>query len=62
MTKNLIPILVIFLVILVTFAALQIISIATNDKLPEPTQKQIEKLDPKLNTKIIDDLKTLPID
>lgn len=62
MTKNLVPILAIFLVTLVTFAVLQIISIVTNDKLPEPTQKQIEKLDPKLNTKLIDDLKKLPSD
>lgn len=61
MTKNLIPALALFLVALVTFAALQIISIVTNDKLPEPTQKQIEPLDPKLNTELIDKLKKLPL-
>jgi len=55
-------ILTIFLVTLVTFAALQIIGIVTNDKLPEPAQKQIEKVDPNLNTKLIDDLKKLPAD
>jgi hypothetical protein len=48
-------------VALVTFAAMQIISIVTNDELPQPDQKQIETLDPKLNTKLIDQLKNLPL-
>ncbi len=60
MTKSFIPVLAIFLVVLVAFAALQIVGILTKDEIPAPTQKQMEALDPTLNTKIIDDLKKLP--
>lgn len=62
MTKNLIPILAIFLVAVVTFAALQIINIVTKDSLPQSDQKQIQELNPDLNTKLIDSLKKLPAD
>lgn len=60
MTKNFIPILAIFLVVLVAFVALQIVSTLTNDKIPAPTQKQIEELNPKLDSKLLETLKTLP--
>lgn len=60
MTKNFVPILAIFLVVIVAFAALQIVSILTNDKIPAPTQKQIQELNPKLNTQLFTDLKKLP--
>jgi hypothetical protein len=62
MTKNLVPILAIFLVAVVTFAALQIINIVTKDSLPQTDQKQVLELNPKLNTTLIDSLKKLPAD
>lgn len=60
MTKNFVPILVIFLVVIVAFAAMQIVGILTNDQIPAPTQKQIQALDPNLNTKLFDTLKKAP--
>lgn len=60
MTKNFIPVLAIFLVVLLAFVGMQIASILTNDKIPQPTQKQIEELNPKLNTNLLDTLKKLP--
>jgi len=57
MGKNLVPILAFFLVALVAFLAMQVIGIITDQPLPEATQKQIEKIDPNLNTGVINDLK-----
>lgn len=60
MTKNFIPVLAIFLVVLVAFVALQIVNTITNDQIPAPTQKQIEQLNPNLNPKLFETLKSLP--
>ncbi len=58
MSKNLVPILTAFLIILVLFIVLQIVNIVNKDPIPEATQKQIEKLDPNLNQKIIEDIRS----
>lgn len=57
MSKNLVPILTAFLIILVLFVALQVIQIVTKDPIPEATQKQIETLSPNLNTQVLEDIK-----
>ncbi len=62
MTKNLVPILAILLVALVTGVALLIINTVTREGLPASNQKQIQELNPKLNTQLLDDLKKLPVD
>lgn len=58
MVKNFIPILTFFLIALITFFAFQIIDLVNKDAIPEATQKQIEAVNPNLNTKILDQLKT----
>ena len=58
MSKNLVPILTAFLVILVLFIILQVVQIATKDPIPEATQKQIETLNPDLNTDVFKEIKT----
>ena len=60
MSKNLIPILTLFLIALVTFVVLQIVGVLTQNPLPTATQKQIQKIDPTLNTKVLNDLKQSP--
>lgn len=57
MSKNLVPLLTAFLIILVLFIALQVVQIVTKEPIPEATQKQIETLDPNLNTKVLEDIK-----
>ncbi len=58
MSKNLVPILTAFLIVLVLFIILQVVQIATKDPIPEATQKQIETLNPKLDTKVFEEIKT----
>ena len=58
MSKNLVPLLTAFLIILVLFIVLQVVQILTKDPIPEATQKQIEVLNPQLNTKVLEDIKT----
>lgn len=58
MSKNLVPILTAFLIVLVLFITLQVVQIVTQDPIPEATQKQIETLNPNLNTKVLEDIKT----
>ena len=58
MSKNLVPILTAFLIVLVLFIILQVVQIATKDPIPEATQKQIETLNPNLNTKVLEEIKT----
>ena len=57
MSKNLIPILTAFLIVLVLFIILQVVQIATKDPIPEATQKQIETLNPNLDTKVFEEIK-----
>lgn len=57
MSKNLIPLLTAFLIILVLFMILQIVNIANKEAIPPATQKQIEKLDPNLNTQVLQEIK-----
>ncbi len=57
MSKNLVPLLTAFLIILVLFIVLQVVQIVTKDPIPEATQKQIETLNPNLNTKVLEDIK-----
>ena len=57
MSKNLVPVLTAFLIILVLFVVLQIINIVNKDPIPEATQKQIEKLDPVLNEEILEEIR-----
>lgn len=57
MSKNLVPILTAFLIILVLFVVLQVVKIVTKDPLPEATQKQIEVLNPTLDTKVFENIK-----
>ncbi len=58
MSKNLVPILTAFLIVLVMFIALQVINILNKAPIPEATQKQIEKLDPTLDQKVLQDIKS----
>lgn len=58
MSKNLVPLLTAFLIILVLFIVMQVVNIYTKDPIPEATQKQIEVLDPKLNTEVFEEIKT----
>lgn len=57
MIKNFIPILTFFLIAVVAFFAFQIIEIVNKEAIPPATQKEIQPLNPKLNTAIIDQLK-----
>lgn len=57
MSKNLVPLLTAFLIILVLFIAMQVVKIVTKEPIPEATQKQIEVLNPTLNTKVFEDIK-----
>ena len=57
MSKNLVPLLTAFLIILVLFIILQVVSIITKDPIPEATQKQIETLNPTLNTQVLENIK-----
>ncbi len=57
MTKNLVPILTAFLIILVLFVILQVVQIFTKDPIPEATQKQIEVLNPTLDKEVFEDIK-----
>lgn len=56
MSKNLVPLLTAFLVILVLFIILQVVKIATKDPIPEATQKQIETLNPDLNKSVFQEI------
>lgn len=58
-SKSLIPVLVLFLIAVIAFFALQLINIFTQEPLPE-VQTQTQKLDPSLNTKILNDLRSSP--
>lgn len=60
MTKSFIQILIILLVVIVAGAVFLITSTLTNDKIAPPTQKQIQELDPNLNTQLFDVLKKAP--
>ncbi len=57
MGKNIIPVLAFFLIALVAFLAFQVIGVITDNPLPAATQKQIQPLNPTLNTNVISDLK-----
>ena len=57
MSKSFAYILAFFLLALVTFLAMQIIGVITDNQLPEATQKQIKQIDPNLNTSVFKDLK-----
>ena len=58
MSKNLVPILTAFLIVLVLFIILQVVQIATKAPIPEATQKQIETLNPNLNKAVFEEIKT----
>lgn len=58
MSKNLVPLLTAFLIILVLFIVLQVVQIITKEPIPPATQKQIETLNPELNTKVLEDIKS----
>lgn len=60
MGKNVVQILTLFLIALVTFFALQIIEVFTKSPIEPPKQVLIEKLDPKLDTQVLQDLKQTP--
>lgn len=60
MTKNFIQILTILLAVLVAGATFLVVSTLTNDKIPSPTQKQIQDLDPNLNIQLFEVLKKAP--
>lgn len=62
MTKNLVPILAVLLVTMVTGAVLLLTSIATKEGLPASNQKQIQELNPELDTSVLNQLKALPAD
>jgi hypothetical protein len=57
MSKNLIPLLTAFLIILVLFIVLQVVQIVSKDPIPEATQQQIETLNPELDTQVLEDIK-----
>lgn len=57
MIKSFIPILTFFLIALVAFFAFQIFNLINKDSIPQATQKQIQKVDPALNTNLFDQLK-----
>ncbi|MEX0622134.1 MAG: hypothetical protein WD187_04085 [Candidatus Woykebacteria bacterium] len=58
MSKKFVPILILTLITLVLWAVFQVYRIFTTDTIPAPTQKQIQSLDPNLDTKVLDDLET----
>lgn len=58
MNKNLVSILFLTLITIVIWVGFQIFKITTSTTIPAPTQEQIEKLDPNLDTSVLDDLKT----
>ncbi len=58
MNKNLVSILFLTLITIVIWVGFQIFKITTSTTIPAPTQEQIEKLDPNLDTGVLDDLKT----
>ncbi len=58
MNKNLITVLFLFLVTLVIFVGFQVFKITTSSTIPAPTQKQIQKLDPDLDTSVFENLET----
>ena len=58
MNKNLVTILFLTLVTIVIWVGFQIFKVTTSSTIPAPTQKQIQKLDPNLDTSVFDDLET----
>jgi len=57
MGKTFTYILAFFLIVLVAFLAMQIIGILTANPLPETTQKQIQQINPGLETSVFEELK-----
>lgn len=60
MNKNLITILVLTLITLITWGALQLFKIRTSYTIPQPTQEQINPLNPNLDKNLIETLKETP--
>jgi len=58
MNKNLVSVLFLFLVAVVIWVGLQVFKYANTSTIPAPTQKQIQKLDPNLDTSVFDNLET----
>lgn len=58
MNKNFVTILFLTLVTIVIWIGFQVFKAATTSTIPAPTQKQIQKLDPNLDTSVFDDLET----
>jgi hypothetical protein len=58
MSKTLAPILFLTLITIVAWVAFQVLKIATSSTIPEPTQQQIEKLNPTLDKSVFDDLES----
>jgi len=57
MSKNLVTILLLTLITVSAWIGFQIFRTATSSTIPEPTQEQLEGLDPNLDQNVLDDLK-----
>ena len=57
MSRNVAVILMLTLLTVVAWGTFQIFRITTSSTIPQPTQKQIEKLDPNLDKNVFDNLK-----
>ncbi len=56
MSKRLITIFLLTLITIVAFVTFQLFNFMTKSTIPEPTQKQLEPLDPQLDKSVIEDL------
>jgi LPS O-antigen subunit length determinant protein (WzzB/FepE family) len=60
MSKNLIPIFLLTLIAIAVFVAFQIFKWQSSSTIPQPTQKQMEELDPTLDKGVLEELKLAP--
>ncbi|OGY26587.1 MAG: hypothetical protein A2Z11_00150 [Candidatus Woykebacteria bacterium RBG_16_43_9] len=57
MNKNLVTILLLTLITISVWVAFQVFKVATSNTIPQPTQEQLQELDPELDREVIEDLK-----
>ena len=57
MNKNFVTILLLTLITISVWIAFQIFKVATSSTIPQPTQEQLQELNPELDRGVIEDLK-----
>ena len=57
MSRNLATVLILTLITVIAWVTFQLFKLQTASTIPQPTQKQMESLDPNLDTDVLEELK-----